>query len=430
MNETSRTRFDEVWQLLTAPEVEQPKHINPASQTTLSVNDIYKLLECDIIARVDETTLEDNPTKGTVVPFSTVEDREERKRRRFICRPTEHNLSLREKYTPYVPITQPVHYVSALKNEEAVKRDLRCKFYQVELPESTRPFYRFVFQNRVYELKRMPMGHVCAPEIQQTITAVLAGDPSYCTSHSSNLRFGPGGDLDVYVDGFRFSGSSYACQEFEKWIEECASKIRATFKQSDSIRGTKYTFVGIDFDHQTQKYRLTARFIRKLPHILRHTMPLHELETLTARLVYGSGVLKINMPRYYWAIKFVRRKLSQLNRGKLNDTTEITLPISVYNDLHMWLNEVRANQWYEYRDHTGGTEAVLYTDASQAGWGAVLFTPFGKILGTGAPWPQPIEINRAEATAVYNAFHAFRAQWSAVDTVHLLIDNTSVVAAL
>ena len=121
-----------------------------------------------------------SPTKGTVVSFTTVEERDDGVRRRFICWPCQHNASLQHSYTPNVPISQPVTYVEALKHEQGLKRDLKCSFFQVELPPEARAFYRFLYHDRVYELNRMPMGHVCAPEIQHSITSVLAGDTSYC----------------------------------------------------------------------------------------------------------------------------------------------------------------------------------------------------------------------------------------------------------
>ena len=140
-------------------------------------------------------------------------------------------------------------------------------------------------------------------------------------------------------------------------------------------------------------------------------------ESLSARLIYGSGVLKINMPRYYWVIKFVRRQLSKLNRGIITDVENVHIPLSVYNDLQLWVNEVRANRWYNYDTRTVLKTAVLYTDASEAGWGAVLFTPKGEVLGTGAAWTNHIEINRAEAIAVHHAFQAFIKQWEGIDKI-------------
>ena len=180
MNHDTRTRFDNLWEHLIRPKIDfNQSKMQPVSKTTLSVQDLYKLVECGIISKVDEKKMKDSPTRGSIVPFTTVEQREDGFRRRFICWPSDHNAALQYDYTPKVPISQPVSYVDALRHQQALKRDLKCSFFQVQLPPNARSYYRFAYQDRVYELNRMPMGHVCAPEIQQTITSVLAGDVAY-----------------------------------------------------------------------------------------------------------------------------------------------------------------------------------------------------------------------------------------------------------
>ena len=431
MNSQTKERFDDVWNQLINPQIPVPK-IQPASKTTISQNDIDQLTKCGIIKSVAEERLKMSPTKGTIVPFTTLEYRDEKPRRRFICWPTAHNYALHDAYEAQVPISQPSTYVDAVQYDAAVKRDLRCGFYQIELPEACRCFYRFVYQNNVYELNRMPMGHVCAPEIQQTITAVIAGDSSYCNEHTQNVRFGYPGRIDTYIDGFRFSGTHAACRDYEIWMEKRAKALKATFKDSDSMRGKQYTFVGIDFDHECKKYRLSKSFVQKIPRNIENIILMHELETLTARLVYGASVLRTNLPRYYWVIKYVRRRLSKLNKGQISDTTELSLPPTIYNDLQMWMNEIKANQWQEYVSvsEDEASSAVMYTDASEAGWGGVLFLPTGEVLATGAAWDYKIEINFAEALAVERAFLAFEQHWPKITNIRLMLDNSSVIASL
>ena len=160
-------------------------------------------------------------------------------------------------------------------------------------------------------------------------------------------------------------------------------------------------------------------------------MPFHELETLTARLIYASGILPIHLPRYYWAIKYTRRQIS-LNKAIIHDNTELILSHGVRRQLSEWLQRVLRNPWtkYEIDKRTTNKTATLYTDASLSGWGAVLFLPRGTIYATGAQRKTDTEINRGETQAVLNALHAFDDHWSNITHIKLRIDNTSAAAAI
>ena len=165
-----------------------------------------------------------------------------------------------------------------------------------------------------------------------TLTAVAAGLQDYC---KTACRFK--GDIDIYLDGLRFAGSTYECTNFEKWIENRARYLGLTFKTSDSIKRQQYTFLGVDYDHSEKRCRLSQRSIRKLPSYIPPNAPLHEYESLIARLIYASTVLGIYLPQFYWSTKFMRRKLSQLNKGIIRDTTEIILAQSISSQMERWL---------------------------------------------------------------------------------------------
>ena len=72
----------------------------------------------------------------------------------------------------------------------------------------------------------------------------------------------------------------------------------------------------------------------------------------------------------------------------------------------------------------------MFTDVSKEGWGAVLITPHSEVFATGAQWNVRVEINKAEALAVEYAFHAFTRFWNTIKHIRLMIDNTSVEAAI
>ena len=430
MQPEMKCRFDEVWKLLTNPQcLETNVNLCSVKSSTLSQNDISKLLKSEIIRRVTYEELESHPTKAQIIPFTTFEERDSGARRRFICWPKSHNLALEHKYKADVPIGQPVSYVNRVRYERGMKRDLKAGFFQVELPAATRAYYRFCYGAATYEMTRMPMGHACAPEIQQILTATLAGHANYSAQTADSQGFRTD-QLDVYLDGIRYCGSKIEVTAYERFVDERANMTHMTFKEEDTCNATKYDFLGVRYDHDKKCYNLSDRFIKKIPHEIASHAPLHAYESLCARLVYASAVLGVIMPRYYWAIKFIRRQISKLNKGMIREHDTVKLSYVVSVQLNRWIQEVKNNQPQLYSMAESSKFATLYTDASLDGWGAVLFLPDGTVYGTGAAWDKDIEINHGEALAIENALIAFAEHWNQVKFIRLRVDNTSVEAAM
>ena len=178
-----RERFDYLWNEITRPSVSPYlKNNSPVSKDDLSHADVKSLLGADIIERVDNESTE--PTRAWVFPFTNLEQREGKFRRRFIAWPKEHNNAIEESYDAVVPLQQPVTYTAKVQEETATLRDLASAFYQVELPGTTRSYYRFRHNGAIYQMKRMPMGHAMAPEVMQTLTGIIAGHTAYTTAPS------------------------------------------------------------------------------------------------------------------------------------------------------------------------------------------------------------------------------------------------------
>ena len=419
-----RTRFDQIWGKITNPTGLLPQ-LKPSPVTTkdLTHSDIKSLMQADIIERVEHTF--SNPTRAWVIPFTNLESRNGQFRRRFITWTKQHNEAIATTYKAEMPLEQPVKYVSQVREECAVQRDLSSAFFQLELPAPSRPFYRFIHAGATYQMTRMPMGHSMAPEVMQIITSVIAGHTSY-TTHSI---LEDASHLDVYVDGFRLCGKRDVCRDYAGWVFDRALFSGVTLKDYSFDPEVEYDWLGVRYHHESQCYRMNESFIEKIPGTLPLEAPYYFYETLCARLVYASGILQIPLPRYYWIIKYVRRQVSKLNKGMISDTTLLQPPPGTMNQLHDWAQEVKRNTWQTYVGYSSQA-ATLYTDASLDGWGAVLFLPGGTVYGTGAPWIHKTEINEGEALAVENALLSFQPHWKTITTINLYVDNTSVEYAL
>ncbi|KAJ9451624.1 hypothetical protein DIPPA_25091 [Diplonema papillatum] len=78
----------------------------------------------------------DTPGTFRNVPFTVVEDKAGRLRQRFILWTQEANdLLNRQGYVAQVPLGHVSEYLDVVGSECATTRDLRCGFYQIEVPE-------------------------------------------------------------------------------------------------------------------------------------------------------------------------------------------------------------------------------------------------------------------------------------------------------
>ena len=93
-------------------------------------------------------------------------------------------------------------------------------------------------------MTRMPMGHCCAPKIQQIITSTLAGHVEY-SKDSMDLHGFDTSKLDIYLDGIRYCGTEDEVSAYELFVDDRAKKLDITFKTEESSKGTNYNFLGL-----------------------------------------------------------------------------------------------------------------------------------------------------------------------------------------
>ena len=161
-------------------------------------------------------------------------------------------------------------------------------------------------------------------------------------------------------------------------------------------------------------------------------MLMSELETNAARLMYGSSVMGVPLSSYYFALKFLRRKLSEINRETLCRDEQVNLPPSVLRSFKNWQNDVMARKRRQLPKLSGKKSFTLWTDASNLGWGAVLIdNDTQQVKVVGARWTEDeamFHINILEAMAVKKALRAFQGLEGSV--IQPRIDNTSVLASV
>ncbi|ORC89559.1 uncharacterized protein TM35_000123340 [Trypanosoma theileri] len=122
-------------------------------------------------------TASSHPTTGWVVPFTVVEEKPYGQRGRFIAWTREKND--KDDCEADVPLGHISRYLDVVYDETATLFDLKASFFQMALPVNRRASFRCRTESgELVEFTRLPMGYKCSPEILNTITRVLAGDPA------------------------------------------------------------------------------------------------------------------------------------------------------------------------------------------------------------------------------------------------------------
>ena len=99
------------------------------------------------------------------------------------------------------------------------------------------------------------------------------------------------------------------------------------------------------------------------------------------RLMYGSAVLGVVIPKYHFAIKVTQRRINLLNRFPGIANKEVDLPMKIRAKLGEWSNELVYNRPREALPHPDFAphKNKLYTDASGKGWGDILYLDTGEV---------------------------------------------------
>ena len=388
MNPSARQRFKNVLQeLFWVPP--QPDS-EPTKQSEVQEQDLQALLQAGVIERVDKKGEKRFPTRQFIIPFSVVEsDDEGRQRRRFIAWTKSDNTRLKG-YSPEVPLWHPSKYLYRVHAEVGLKRDLRCGFYQVAVPVQARRKFRFTSAaGELFQMKVMPMGHRCTPEIMNTVTAVLAGDSRVC---SATRSYGVG-ECYVYVDGIRFVGTDAEANKFASFVDTRCRVVGGAFKDVGKPPQKQYVFNGVRYDHGMHRVALGPKVVSKLATDQFHHPTFIDLEATVGCLIYCSSVVGIVIPKYHFALKIVQRRINLLNRCPWIGYKEVSLPIKTRAMLAEWRNEILNNVPIVPSPHPDMAphQHRLYTDASAKGWGAILYLDQGEVLIAGGPWERGTE---------------------------------------
>eukprot|EP01063_Lacrimia_lanifica_P039281 TRINITY_DN859_c1_g1_i5.p1 TRINITY_DN859_c1_g1~~TRINITY_DN859_c1_g1_i5.p1 ORF type:complete len:433 (+),score=19.59 TRINITY_DN859_c1_g1_i5:237-1535(+) len=280
---------------------------------------------------------------------------------------------------------------------------------------------------RLLELTVLPMGLSCSVEVMQFVCSAVAGHPGYVRDE----LVASGVDVACWVDNVRLAGKRDAVTRAVRAVDERAAAAHITWGERGE--GTKYAFLGVDWDHERGMVRPSAKTRLGLTEfdesVQAGTCTVEGLEAGMGRLLHAAAVSGATPADHWWTLKVTRRRLNAASRGMLRWQEVAALSPAVRRDIREW---ARATAQWRTPPVVGDPQWTVFTDASLTGWGAVAVChATGKIAMSGASWAEEeraLHIGSLEARAVERALPLLGDRRGG--TVRFLIDNTSVVANL
>eukprot|EP01060_Flectonema_neradi_P031318 TRINITY_DN4721_c0_g1_i1.p1 TRINITY_DN4721_c0_g1~~TRINITY_DN4721_c0_g1_i1.p1 ORF type:complete len:313 (+),score=21.62 TRINITY_DN4721_c0_g1_i1:228-1166(+) len=215
-------------------------------------------------------------------------------------------------------------------------------------------------------------------------------------------------------------------------LDEVAAWCHATWKEADSFDlATEYDFLGVRFNHETNSVVAAERLRNKISGVNLSTLTASEIESLIGRLMHASAIAGVYIAKYWFAIKFARRVINNINRGVVGLDDIVKLPKSVMAELRSWsLDAVKERVVEEVS--TPSSRLTLFVDASLEGWGGVIVEESGVLTVIGDKWRREkgSHINVLEAVALRNSLFALSDRRMNNTILDIRVDNTSVMGAV
>ncbi|PWV06602.1 putative target of rapamycin (TOR) kinase 1 [Trypanosoma cruzi] len=270
------------------------------------------------------------------------------------------------------------------------------------------------------------MGYKASPEILQIIIASAIAE---VTTVVHRLWAAP--PLvrdDVWIGNIRITGSKSDATLWEAQVLRNADGRHATMGEDRESGTTQYTFLWVQFDHAHRAVSLSDKFFRSvcaMPALNSSTIT--EMEVTASRFLYAAAILGTQLCDYHFFIKAVRRRLSALNRGIVQETSPTNVPPAAVG-LGKRLRHIIENNRKRIIKPTEKASATIIADASLHGWRAFFLPDSGDVKIAGGKWERkPFLIMQAEARAARLALSAFSAILPS--TMDFWVDNTSLQGA-
>jgi hypothetical protein len=402
-------RYEEVASALAQaaePEVARQRHVTPQDRDVL--------LEATFIVEADETR---DPT--TVINFA---DEPAKHRRRTITWPKMQNEVERV-------IAEELEYKQLFFHPTTTRENGRLRFaaladftkcYQ-QYPFVTKRFWPVRLGDRTFWLRTIPTGSVLSPILAQTLLCSIAVHAIGPDTDSV--------DYDAMIDNVRFVSNDLDAvgRVWLRFLGACKF-IGITIGDTTPPTTGCYDHLGMHFS-EARRVSLTLKVARKLVDSSAKVTESsestwREVQSAFGRLIFALTTVGISLGRAFFVLKFMRRR----SRLQLGQDELTTMWQRARDDWRALVDDALTSQ-YEFVD-TPTCQCALYTDASEDGWGVVVFGLTNAYTVFGARWTEKERGNRIDRLE----FQALKIglRWIARVKpegpleVHVFVDNTTV----
>ena len=402
------SRFKQHYQYFSPQFLSSVQASGKQSRVELLPGDVEQLLASGIIEETDgEQTL-------TMHVFTVPETG--KRRRRCICHTIDINdsaaaveielpdfLQIKHGHGPYTALA-----------------DLSAWYYQIPLPQESRRYYRFSTGGKTYQLTAVPMGQRQAVGAAQTLSESLV----QLAQLPTNVK------TTTYIDNFRFAAQDPLSVK-DAWVKfsSTCDFYNATLNVDSGIAGESYDFLGIHFTQTTMA--LTEKTLQKLTGALEElkheNLSLHQAIKIFGLFLFAARILNYPLALVYYTFKFFRRRGRAFTFGWRKLTDKANIWPCINDELQKWSKHLLDNTPVSLKEKN--PTAVLITDASKWGWGAILFKKDGSLNFTNGEWSaeqRVRHINELEALAAKLAVSTLQPP----EELIILIDNTTAESAI
>ena len=348
----------------------------------------------------------------------------------------------RQQQNIELPSGEPLHR-KVQKWRFAKCVDFAFAFAQFALPRRLKRKFSFTYKGITYWLAIIPTGGANSSQISQEFLSQVCSVIRKIFNEKVTLI-----DTDVYIDNVRVMANDVKTLDdaLDALFQLCQAlqlTLNETLEEVLQLDGERYTFLGVDYDHQSRTTCLSEKTWQKISSYRNWLMnapdeewnhvTLRQLLQIYGTLNYATSVNRTCRGRFYYTHKFFRRRAAA--EALLDEPARPWACIRA--QLMKWIEDGIDNncsdgekplkRFWSDTPHDRRS-AILYTDASDVGMGAILFRDDGSIAVFARSWSRREKkhhINVKEAIAVREALTHLDLR--NIHDLQLRIDNTSTV---
>lgn len=264
------------------------------------------------------------------------------------------------------------------QNDWMVKVDIKDAFQHIAIREDHQKYLGFIWEEQVYMFLTMPFGLSSAPRV---FTKMMK--PIVAACRSNGMR------LIIYMDDLLLMAETEElCKSQLHWMLDLMNRLglMVNWEKSELAPTRTIGFLGHQVDSASMTISLPSKRMKDLRSVITDLLSQETPTTRVASQVLGkmgASVLAIQTSRLHTRA-LLRDKLRAW-ASEPNWDAPCHLSGETRAELRLWLSELES--WNGRTLLPVPPEMVLFTDASQKGWGAAL-TTLSTSSSTGDP-PRP-----------------------------------------